>query len=85
MHLYTEDEYFARRDSDFNYNSKNNTQIKTDSEKLFKMNGEILVDTWVEFTSQFLTGNPLVFEYFEGYYPENISEMLEAVRKNKNK
>jgi hypothetical protein len=85
IHFYTSEEYFARRDSDFNYNSKNDVKIKTRSEKLFKMNGNINVDTWIEFTSHFHTGNPLVIEYFEGKYPDNIQEMLQAVRKNKEK
>lgn len=83
IHFYTPDEYFTRRDSDFNYNLKNDVQIKTNSEKLFKMNGNISVDTWIEFTSHFMTQNPLVNEYFEGEYPQHISEMLEVVRKNK--
>lgn len=47
------------------------------------MNGNISVDTWIEFTSHFMTQNPLVNEYFEGEYPQHISEMLEVVRKNK--
>ena len=80
IHFYTPEEYYERRDSDFNYNSKNSHHIKTDSEKLFKMNGIVNVDTWIEFSSHFMTGNPLVFEYFEGKYPDRISEMLEAVK-----
>jgi hypothetical protein len=80
IHFYTMDEYLDRRDSDFNYNSKNSKQIKTLSEKLFKMNGVVSIDTWIEFTSHFLTGNPLVFEYFEGQYPPHIIEMIEKIR-----
>jgi len=80
IHFYTEQEYMARRDSDFNYNSKNSGQIKTLSQKLFKMNGVVPLDTWIEFTSHFLTGNPLVFEYFEGQYPDRISEVVELIR-----
>lgn len=82
IHLYTAEEYLARRDSDFNYNSKNDVQIKTRSEKLFKLNGNVTVDTWIEFTSHFHTGNPLVIEYFEGKYPDHIQDMLQTVRKN---
>jgi hypothetical protein len=85
IHFYSADEYFARRDSDFNYNSKSNMQIKSSSEKLFKMNGNISIDTWIEFASHFLAGNPLVIEYFEGKYPQYVVDMLAAVRKNKNK
>lgn len=44
----------------------------------------LLVETWIEFSSHFLTGNPLVFEYFEGKYPDYINEMLEKVRLRKN-
>jgi hypothetical protein len=84
IHFYTEIEYYSRRDSDFNHNDKGQAHIKTLSEKLFKMNGQIDVSTWIEFISHYLTGNPLVFEYFEGSYPQHIYEMLEKVRlKNK--
>ena len=84
IHFYTEIEYYQRRDSDFNYNSKNRDHIKTLSQKLFKMNGIVDVDTWINFSSHFLTGNPLVFEYFEGKYPEHINDMLEKVRHAKH-
>ena len=83
IHFYTEEEYFARRDSDFNYNSKNSTHIKTHSEKLFKMNGVIKKEFWMEFTSHFFTGNPLIFEYFEGQYPEHTQKIIEKIRHNK--
>lgn len=84
IHFYTEIEYYCRRDSDFNYNNKSQSHIKTLSQKLYKMNGQISVDTWIEFSSHFLTGNPLVFEYFEGKYPKRIDEMLKKVRQRKN-
>lgn len=84
LHFYTEAEYFSRRDSDFNHNSKNKAHIKTLSQKLFKMNGVVSTDTWIEFSSHFLTGNPLVFEYFEGNYPVHINDMLGKVRLPKN-
>lgn len=80
IHFYTETEYYNRRDSDFNFNNKGQSHIKTLSEKLFKMNGKINIDTWIEFSSHFFTGNPLVFEYFEGKYPNHINEMLEKIR-----
>lgn len=80
IHFYTPDEYYRRRDVDFNYNAKNPHHIKTLSEKVFKMNGKIPIDMWVEFTGQFFSGNPLVIEYFEGKYPQHVIEMLEAVR-----
>lgn len=84
IHFYKETEYYSRRESDFNYNNKSQNHIKTLSEKLYKMNGQISVDTWIEFSSHFFTGNPLVFEYFEGKYPKHIDEMLEKVRLRKN-
>lgn len=80
---YTAEEYYGRRDSDFNYNTKESNQIKSQSEKLFKMNGVVDVETWIKFTSHFMTGNPLIFEYFEGKYPENIEEIICKMR-NKN-
>ena len=83
IHFYTELEYYMRRNSDFNYNSKNEYKIKTLSEKLFKFNGNITVDTWIEYTGHFMSGNPLMIEYFEGKYPNHIVQMLESVRKTK--
>ncbi len=83
VHLYTAEEYYSRRESDFNYNLKNRVKIKTVSQKLFKMNGNISVDTWIKFSSHFMTGNPLVIEYFEGKYPDAISEIIETIRKSK--
>ena len=85
IHFYTETEYYSRRDSDFNHNLKSNKLIKTLSQKLFKMNGIVDVDTWIEFSCHFLASDPLVFEYFEGKYPQHVDEMLETVRRRKNK
>ena len=82
VHYYTEDEYLYRRDSDFNCNVKKSMQVKPCSEKLFKFNGNISVDMWVEFCSHFFTGNPLVIEYFSGSYPEHINDTLVKIRKN---
>jgi hypothetical protein len=84
VHLYNEVDYYQMRDSDFNNNSKQKKQIKADSQKLFKMNGNIDKETWVKFTSHFFTGNPLIIEYFEGKYPKHITEMLQKVREIKN-
>lgn len=83
IHCYTESEYLQRRDSDFNHNEKNDLKIKTLSQKLFKVNGEIMVKDWVELTSHFLTGNPLILEYFEGKLPERIIEIVDAIRNEK--
>ncbi|TKC04354.1 hypothetical protein [Pedobacter frigoris] len=82
IHFYSSEEYFRRRDNDFNYNSKNTNHIKTLSQKLFKINGTVEVEHFVEFTSHFFTKNPLIIEYFEGGYPKYIIEMLEKVRAN---
>jgi len=80
IHFYTEEEYFMRRDTDLNFNEKNESHIKTRSEKLFKMNGKISIDTFMLFTSHFLAGNPLVFEYFEGKYPDYLVDKLQLIR-----
>lgn len=80
IHFYTADEYYSRRDSDFNYNLKGSNQIKTISEKLFKMNGVVELEMWIQFTSHFLSGNPLIFEYFEGAYPAQIADAIDAIR-----
>jgi hypothetical protein len=81
LHFYNNEEYYLRRDSDFNYNNKNNLQIKTDSQKLFKINGNISIETWREFTSHFMSGNPLIIEYFEGKLPDYIPEKYRSYTK----
>ena len=78
--MYTKEEYDLRKDQDFNYNNKNKLQLKTLSQKLFKINGEILLKDWVELTSQFLTGNPLILEYFEGNLPKHIIDLLKKIK-----
>lgn len=80
IHFYTEEEYYQRRDNDFNYNSKNSYQLKTLSQKLFKINGHVLVEDWVTLVSHYLTGNPLIFEYFEGKLPDRILDILESLQ-----
>ncbi|MCS7472492.1 hypothetical protein [Myroides odoratimimus] len=81
IHFYTEEEYYQRRDDDFNYNIKNSFQLKTLSQKLFKVNGVVTIEEWIELVSHYLTGNPLVFEYFEGKLPDNITEIIDILRK----
>lgn len=80
MQYYSESEYFACRDSDFNYNVKHRVHIKSRSRKLFKLNGPVGVDAWVELCCHFFTGNPLAFEYFSGTCPEHVNEALERIR-----
>ncbi|WP_177764417.1 hypothetical protein [Flavobacterium sp. I3-2] len=82
IHFYTIDEYYQRRDSDLNFNSKISNPIKSKSKKIFKINGEINIDVWVDFCCQFFSHNPLAIEYFEGEYPKHIKEMLEKIRKS---
>jgi hypothetical protein len=79
IHFYTEEEYYQRRDSDLNYNNKNSLKLKTLSQKLFKVNGQISIDKWIELTSHYLQGDPLIFEYFEGKLPDNITEILDKI------
>lgn len=85
IHFYTEQEYYQRRDEDFNYNRKNNLQLKTLSQKLFKVNGRIKIDDWVTLVSHYLTGNPLIFEYFEGKLPDKIIEIIEKITTDRHK
>lgn len=80
IQLYTEEEYFQRRDSDFNMTIKNLSHIKARSTKVFKINGPLRTESWVEFCCHFFTANPLTFEYFSGEYPKHVSEILERIR-----
>lgn len=80
MQYYTEDEYFKRRDSDFNFNLKSGHQIKSQSKKLFKLNGKIDVNDWVELSCHFFAANPLTHEYFSGSYPEHLVDTLEKIK-----
>lgn len=79
IHFYEKDEYFQRRDSDLNFNEKIGTHLKAKTFKLFKMNDNVSIDTWITYTSHFCTGNPLVFEYFEGKYPDHIQDILNKI------
>jgi len=80
IQLFTEDEYLRRRHSDFNMTFKNIEHVKARSQKVFKLNGQLPVDSWVELCCHFFTANPLTFEYFTGSYPEHIVEMVAKVR-----
>jgi len=85
IQYYNEKEYFERRDSNFNHNVKKSSKIKAMSVKTFKFNGKITLTMWTEFCSHFLTGNPLIFEYFSGSYPNYILDALEKLRVNAGK
>ena len=80
IQLFTEEEYFHRRDSDFNMTMKNSAHIKARSSKVFKINGPLETASWVEFCSHFYTANPLTFEYFSGEYPKHVTEFLKKIR-----
>ncbi len=80
VQLFTEEEYFHRRDSDFNMTMKNPAHIKARSSKVFKINGPLKTEDWVEFCCHFYAANPLSFEYFSGGYPTHITEILERIR-----
>lgn len=80
IQLFTEEEYFQRRDSDFNMTMKNPAHIKARSSKVFKINGPLKTEDWVEFCCHFYTANPLTFEYFSGGYPKHVTEILEKIR-----
>lgn len=73
-------EYHARRDSDFNMPYKSSQHVKPMSKKVFKLNGSINGDDWVELSSHFFAANPLMFEYFNGEYPEHVADILEKLR-----
>ncbi|WP_428312783.1 hypothetical protein [Hydrocarboniphaga sp.] len=80
VQYFDERTYLARRDSDFNFNFKGHLQIKAPSVKLFKINSAVTVSDWVELACQFLSGNPLIFEYFTGAYPKYVNEGIERWR-----
>lgn len=80
VQLFREDEYLQRRESDFHVNAKHQSHIKARSKKLFKLNGPITTETWVELCCHFFTGNPLVFEYFTGEYPAHVIDVLQKLR-----
>lgn len=76
VQLYTKEEYELRKDKNFNHKVQGKEQIKPNSIKLFKMNGEVSIEIWIEYISHFFSGNPLVMEYFSGEYPEHIRDAL---------
>ncbi len=80
IQMFTEEEYLRRRDSDFNMTFKNIEHVKARSKKVFKLNGSLSVDSWLEFCCHFFTANPLTFEYFTGAYPEHVADIVAKVR-----
>lgn len=80
VHHYLPNDYSKRRDMDFNFDNKSTSAYKAVAIKLFKFNGAFSVDFWVDFSCHFLTGNPLIFEYYSGNYPDHVVEALERIR-----
>jgi hypothetical protein len=78
-----EDEYLLRRDTDFSMIYKDTRQVKPRSKKVFKLNGLLPTETWVELCGHFMAANPLMHEYFIGEYPESISRVLAVIRANR--
>lgn len=83
LQFYTEEEYYERRDNNFNSKVKGEYQVKSKSKKLFKINGQLTVENWIEFTSHFFAKNPLILEYFDGEEPEYLKSTLEAIKKDR--
>lgn len=84
IHFYTPEEYKSRRDSDFNYIYKNTTTIKAKSKKIFRLDGKIPQNIWLDLTCHFFAGNPLIIEYFTGSYPQHVTKLIKKIRKNKS-
>lgn len=82
FHFYTKEEYIIRRDSTIDHNKKSEVKIKGLSEKMFKFNGKINVDTFLEFTGHFYVKNPLILEYFEGDIPEYVKRIFDRITDN---
>jgi hypothetical protein len=80
VQYFNNQDYIARRDSDFNYDNKSKAQVKANYEKIFKINGVIGVKQWVELCCHYFTGNPLIHEYFTGSLPERIISKIEKLR-----
>lgn len=85
IQLFTEEEYFQRRDADFNMTMKNPAHVKARSGKVFKINGPLKTEDWVELCCHFYTANPLTFEYFSGEYPNHVTETLAKIRAHASK
>lgn len=84
VQYYQASEYLRRRGTNFQQNVSQGHFVKAESNKVFKLNGVVPIETWVKFCSQFLTGDPLVVEYFSGAYPPHVSEALERMRQHRD-
>lgn len=80
VHLYTNDEYQIRIVDNLNINVKNfRNNIKPLSIKLFKINGTIPTDQFIQYCSLFLTHNPLIHEYFTGELPKSCADAVKKL------
>ncbi len=75
--VYSEDQYEARLSSQMPHETKSIKKIK-----LFRIDGDVDVDKWIELTSYFFKSNEMVIQYFDptGYeraFAENIKRYRE--------
>jgi len=80
VHQYSQEQYFKRRDSNFNIFKTPAGSYKPVSKKIFKINGVLPVNQWVDICCKYLRGNPLIIEYFTGKYPEHVAAELSEYR-----
>lgn len=76
IHFYDEAHYLEKRNKDIDFDLKKFNGLKPISKKLFKLNGSISTEDWSNLTSHFLHGNPLIYEYFKGEYPQYVQKFL---------
>lgn len=79
--LYSKQEYLTRRHLGFTSGNKSK-KTNEESIKLFKFNGNIDVNSFIEFSEYFFSMNPLIYEYFHDEYPPYIINMLSKLNKS---
>ena len=84
IQYFTPEEYNFRVNGDFNFDLKGPRAVKAKYQKLFKFNGVFDKKHWANFCSHFYTGNPLIYEYFNGELPSHLLGQLEIIRKRQN-
>ncbi|MHA1615678.1 MAG: hypothetical protein ACTSYJ_12600 [Candidatus Thorarchaeota archaeon] len=84
VQYYSDEEYFLRRDRNFRQNVGQGNRVKAISEKAFKLNGHVATDLWVKLTSHYLSGDPLVLEYFTGTLPAHVIKALNRMRQQRD-
>ena len=78
MMFLTPEEYMERKHSDFNFGKEK--CFKPEYRKLFKINGNLPLDDWMQLVSHFLHRNVFVFEYFQGSIPERLTKLIDDYR-----